>query len=203
MEYGHFLIIIILILILNKSSLKEYLTTKKEISDLDKRYYKVSSNLSDSRKAANKLSELHAFIINLMTVLKKKFVLGNEGSLSERMFVTRLLKRYNPDTFSENNPDNSGETSFVVNKGEQFSVCLREKNNGKIGAFHQNNTLQFVIMHELSHIGCNSFGHNEEFWTAFRFLIKEATSNGLYTPVNYSVNPTKYCGMTINHNPIF
>ena len=45
--------------------------------------------------------------------------------------------------------------------------------------------------------------HTEEFWSNFKFLLKEAKKEGIYNPIDYKKNPQPYCGMTITDNPYF
>ena len=45
--------------------------------------------------------------------------------------------------------------------------------------------------------------HTEEFWTNFKFLIKEADIINIYKPVDYKKSPVMYCGMNITDNPLY
>jgi hypothetical protein len=65
------------------------------------------------------------------------------------------------------------------------------------------NTLIFVDLHELSHLFDFSYGHEKEFWSGFKIILREAVELGLYDPVDYSRHAAKYCGMVINDNPYF
>ncbi len=60
------------------------------------------------------------------------------------------------------------------------------------------NTLIFVVLHELAHMASNSFGHNNEFQTNFRWLVDAARAAGIYQYVDYRSSPEKYCKMVIN-----
>ena len=64
------------------------------------------------------------------------------------------------------------------------------------------NTLTFVAIHEMGHLASGTVGHNQEFWDNFEFLLREATSIGLYKKVEYSKNPKSYCGIQITDSPI-
>lgn len=206
MKYGVCIIIILLILVVlsrNKTHIHEYLTTTREISIIDKRSYKVVSAFSDTQNAADRMSELHAFIISVLSNLKKKYVINEGGTQYNRSFVRRILARYNPDVLFENDPKHGEETSYVVNKGSKFAICLRSKNIGSLGKFHDKNILQFVALHELSHLGAITYGHNDEFWAGFKFMINEAAMAGLHHPVDYSREPVVYCGLPVKRNPYF
>jgi hypothetical protein len=50
---------------------------------------------------------------------------------------------------------------------------------------------------------CKSYGHNQEFWQNFKFLLENAETAGIYSSKDYKNKPTEYCGMTISDNPFF
>ena len=60
-----------------------------------------------------------------------------------------------------------------------------------------------MALHELAHIMTLSIGHTEEFWTNFKFLIKEADIINIYKPIDYKETPVTYCGMDITDNPLY
>ena len=53
-----------------------------------------------------------------------------------------------------------------------MALCLRHKKGDH--PFHDYNTLQFVMIHEIAHIASISEGHNQEFINNFRFLLRQA-----------------------------
>ena len=55
----------------------------------------------------------------------------------------------------------------------------------------------------MGHVCSKTIGHNDEFWTNFKFLLDIAVENGLYHPVDYKKNPQEYCGMDITDNPYY
>ena len=113
--------------------------------------------------------------------------------------VNALITRFKPENMCENDL-NADSTSYSENKGEKIVVCLREKtpNNPLI----DENTIMFVILHEMAHLMTTTVGHTTEFWTNFRIILQDAVQCGIYTPVNYAQKPTGYCGMTITDSPI-
>ncbi len=124
--------------------------------------------------------------------------------LGER--VMQLMKNYNVDNIYEISPLNpSGSTSYTENKGEKLVLCLRKKepNVENEYEFHDINTIMFVVLHELTHIMNDQWGHKEQYWRMFKFVILNAVEAGIYEPVNYSQNPITYCGMKITYNPYF
>ena len=89
--------------------------------------------------------------------------------------------------------------AYSVNKGEELSICIREKDTEK---FLDMNIVIFVAIHELSHIMSKSTGHTDEFWDNMKYLLEEGNKVGIYNPVDYSKNPVNYCGMEINSTPL-
>lgn len=196
------IIIIILLIYIIFGQTREYFTSSFVESDTDKRKYKVINSFHDKDDAANTMSEINKFIFAYLKYVRNKFVIKKQGTITEINFVKRMLKNYNPDTIFENNPKNGEDTSFVVNKGKKFGICLRGKKTNK-GKIHDMNTIKFVILHELSHLGTISYGHKYEFWSFFKFNIIQAYEAGLYYPVNYMNNPINYCGLDIIYSPYY
>jgi len=114
--------------------------------------------------------------------------------------VQRLSKNFNPNRIVETLPT-SEYTAYSENKGEKLAFCLRQYKNS--AALIDINTLTFVALHELSHLMSASIGHNEEFWSNFKFMLANAVDANVYKPVDYSKVPVEYCGMTINSSPIY
>ena len=114
--------------------------------------------------------------------------------------VERLVDNFNPRRIVETLPT-SEFTAYSEGKGAKLAFCLRKhKNEMKLIDI---NTLTFVSIHELAHLMTESVGHHQEFWTNFKFMLKNAVSEGLYIPVDYSKKPTDYCGLMIDDNPLF
>ena len=114
--------------------------------------------------------------------------------------IQRLVKNFNPHRIVETLPT-SEYTAYSEGKGAKLAFCLRKhKNEMKLIDI---NTLTFVALHELTHLMTESIGHKQEFWTNFKFMLKNAVSEGLYTPVDYTKHPTDYCGLMIDDNPLF
>jgi WLM domain len=120
--------------------------------------------------------------------------------------VIQLMNNYNIDKIYEISPLNpSGSTSYTENKGEKLVLCLRQKkpNGNKKHEFHDINTIMFVVLHELTHIMNDKWGHKEQYWRMFKFVVLNAVEAGIYEPVNYSKDPIIYCGMEITYNPFY
>jgi len=181
--------IIILIIVETNELFMEY-----KISKLNNKKYGVQETFPKDHEALELLAKLDSEMSLFVKDLEKKY------SNDER--IKRLVKGFTHVLIEETPDDNEGSTSFTINKGESMSLCLRHKQGER--DFHDYNTLQFVIIHEMAHICSVSEGHNSEFIANFKFLLKEATSLGYYTPFDYSKENKMYCGtINITNNPYF
>tara|TARA_B110000977_G_scaffold201209_1_gene294763 strand:+ start:8246 stop:8830 length:585 start_codon:yes stop_codon:yes gene_type:complete len=161
----------------------------KIMSSYDGREYLVR-NLSNGGDAADILATIREKLVTLCEYLSIK-------DNSER--TTRLISKFNPDNIKEVK-GGSKYTSYSINKGEQIVFCLRSRDG--TDKLIDINTVMFVALHELSHIMTKSIGHTPEFWKNFKYLLKIAVSLDLYKEVDYSINPQKYCGMTVTDTPL-
>jgi len=114
--------------------------------------------------------------------------------------VERLVSNFNPRRIVETLPT-SEFTAYSEGKGSKLAFCLRKSKNTM--NLTDINTLTFVAIHELAHLMTESVGHHPEFWKNFKFMLKNAVSEGIYDPVDYSKHPIDYCGLMIDDNPIF
>lgn len=113
--------------------------------------------------------------------------------------IIQLENNYNSNNLYEISPHNiMGNTSFTQQKSKMV-FCIRNKNN----EIHDINTIMFVVLHELSHLMHDKWGHGESFWFLFKKVLEDAVEAGIYKPVDYSKYPQNYCGMTITQNPYF
>lgn len=159
------------------------------LNDLVKENGYTIRNLPDKSEAVNKLNNLNNKIMILIKKLKEKY--------PDDSRVQRLVNRYKPSILSEL-PGGSNNTSYSVNKGDKLVVCMRSK---KDNSFHDDNTIFFVVLHELAHIMTTSIGHKPEFWDNFRFLLKNAIEFNLYNYQDFNSEPQKYCGIKITDTP--
>lgn len=163
-------------------------------SDVDDQEYLVRK-ADDSIEAANTLARLNANVNMLIQRLLEKY------PTDER---TKLLdERYNPRALSEGSHE-SGYTSYSVNKGQRIIMCLRErrKNRSGPGKLENENTLMYVLIHELAHLATTEVGHPPVFWKNFKFLIKESVDLGIYSDRDYSTSPVNYCGIKIDSSAV-
>jgi hypothetical protein len=157
------------------------------VSKIDNRNYDVQIK-DDSEAAADLIAQVREKLILLVNHMFKTFPSNPK--------VIRLKKNFNPDVLKEG-IDNPSYTSYTVNKGEEIVLCLRT--DGKIVDI---NVLTFVCIHELSHIGNETIGHDEPFWEFFKELLIEAINIGVYIKYDYRKSPVKYCGMMITDSPL-
>ena len=179
-----FISIIFILLIIKKTFMSENLI--RVTSTKDNNQY-IVRDLPNSIDAANKLASINEKILHLINNLDES-----------KESVKRLKGNYKPESLSENTKD-SIYTSYSLNKGERISLCLREKLDDVI--FEDNNTIIFVVIHELAHLMTESVGHTDEFWDNMRYLLEEASKLGIYKVVDYEKENVEYCGMYIKSTP--
>jgi hypothetical protein len=175
--------------------------------------YKIHEDLDNPRLAAETMDNLNRIAKKLIYRLNDKYIDNQHGYNSIKPeyreivigSIKRLTSRFKTANMEENIPERSGgDTSYVVDKGSTFAMCVRDpKNNNKIEAGEKINELTFVLIHEMSHLAYNGWGHDNGFWTIFRFLLQEAADIDLYIPVNYKKNKMPYCGIVISYSPLY
>jgi hypothetical protein len=183
---------IIILLIVGAISIALLVTRYKDntenITAVDGKNYKVRTDgLSD--ESANRLATLVGKVNGII-----KYMIDNDLPTPE--IAHRLQYRWRKCEVRETA---SGEDSaaYTVNKGEEMRVCLK---NDK-GEFENENTMMFVVLHELGHMMSVSYGHNDEFKDNFQAITEIASKLGYYTPEDFGSNPVNYCGTTITSTP--
>jgi predicted metal-dependent hydrolase len=81
-------------------------------------------------------------------------------------------------------------------------VCLRDKTKAPEYPLIEENTVMFVMLHEMAHLMTETIGHTQEFWNNFKRILHDAVKLGIYKQVNYAQKPTPYCGMIITSSPL-
>ena len=158
----------------------------------------IDGNKYCVRERAN--LEQAADLLAQTTYKCKKFVIYMAKKHPQNEVTKKLVDGFNPKRIQETLPT-SEHTAYSENKGEKIAFCLtKSKTNPKL---IDENTLMFVALHELTHVGTSSIGHTPEFWRNFKFVLENATEAGLYKPVDYKKQPKGYCGMTISDNPYY
>ena len=75
-------------------------------------------------------------------------------------YIKRLKKKFHRNrTQVYENTTKLGSTSYSVNKGEELVFCIRHRKKKNKNKLHKINTLMYVAIHELAHIGCPEIGH--------------------------------------------
>lgn len=159
-------------------------------STVDNNEYLVRS-LPDKQEAANLLA-------NIRKKLEKTVKYLNDNEPDNKITI-QLLKNFRSDKISEGS-ENSKYTSYSINKGEQIVFCLRSRDADK--KLVDLNTMVFVALHELAHIGTVSVGHTSEFWENFKWILKKAVKADVYVYQDFNNKPVGYCGITITDNPL-
>jgi len=174
--------------------------------------YKVYETLVDPQLAATELDKLNRIAKRLIYYLNDKYINHNDGYNSikpqyrDRVLsgIRDLTNNYKTNTLQENIPTATDkDTSYVIDKGDAFAMCVRDTKNNNIVPTDGWNERVFVMVHEMSHLFTKAFGHDMEFWTNFKFLLGETTKMGMYTPVNYKITNMPYCSIQISYSPLF
>ena len=131
----------------------------------------------------------------------KKLVKHMIEKYPENDYCQRLNKNFNPEQIKENLP-NSTLTSYTENKGQSISLCVNKDKKNKNELIDEN-TLMFVLIHELAHCSTKTVGHQTDFWEFFKFLLKEAVTINIYNPENYKTSPKPYCGIKLENSPYY
>lgn len=191
---------VLILMCLTRHEIDNFISREYVTSHIDGRNYPVVGSFQGEQKAADLLAKINGFLVAVIENMKRKYINQGKGGNYEKTATLILLDKYDPDVLFENNPVGKENTSYVSNKGESIAFCLREKKTGENNLHHWN-SVQFVALHEISHIITEEYGHGAEFWRNFKFMIEEAVDAGLYTPVDYKQHPESYCGVFINYNP--
>lgn len=174
-------------------------------------HYKVHEDLENPEMAAKTMDHLNTVALDLIKYLDAKYLRNPNGQRIIKPEHWAMIKKgiqatkqnYKTANLEENIPERSGgDTSYVIDKGDVFAMCLRDPTNGnKIDP--KMNDLIFVLIHEIGHLFCSEWGHSDRFWNNFKFLLQEATEAGLYVPVDYKRNGSPYCGIIITYSPLY
>lgn len=173
--------------------------------------YKVHEDLENPLEAAKTMDKLNFKATKLIDYLMNKYVhdQANLMTIKEdkrtivRNGIKAMKKNFKTANMEENIPERSGgDTSYVIDKGEVFAMCLRDpKRNNKLQ--EDENDLTFVLIHEMAHLFTSTYGHDTLFWNNFRFLLQEAVGIHLYKPINYKKTGSPYCGIVVTYSPLY
>lgn len=152
-------------------------------------------NLPNKEKAVETMAAVHTGLVKLYEYYK------TTPNVAQDPAVARFVSRFSSDVFVENDMQ-SPDTSYSENKGQKIVVCLRDKTKPPQYPVIDQNTIMFVMLHEMAHLMTETIGHTSEFWNNFKRILQDAIQLGIYQPVNYAQRPTPYCGMTITDSPL-
>lgn len=195
--------VVLLYLLWSRNSEESYSIMGTEVSDVDQQSYTIKKavcsrttgecvKMRQTKEAANMLATVKRNLVRLVATLKNKY--------PDNPDVIRLVSRFSPDAILEGS-NNSGLTTYTVNKGQEIAFCLRTRDSQKALETDMN-TLMYVALHELSHILDENHdpNHKNGFPKKMQFIIKEAIEIGIYSPRDYRVSPADHCGIIINSN---
>jgi len=173
--------------------------------------YKVHEDLDQPVLAAETLDRLNTVAGKLIQFLEGRYIKNPAGlnaiapqhRETVKSGVIALRKNFRTASLEENIPARSGgDTSYVIDKGTTFAMCLRDPaKNNQVDS--DGNTLVFVLLHELTHLFTATYGHDQTFWNNFGFVLGEAVEAGLYEPVDYARRMTPYCGIKVSYSPFY
>lgn len=191
-------------------------------SSFDGEHYNVIGCFDNSKEAADLMARVNSIVLDFLNYLKDKYEI-NKVSINDNMRTTtfggsagnsfnssrskptqiiieRILTNYNPEVIYENQPTGKDGTSYTLDKGSKLVLCLRDK---KTKQLHDIDILVFVALHEVAHMGNETWGHDDKFWQTFKFLLQEARLAGIHQPKDYALHPVVYCGLPIDYNPFY
>jgi hypothetical protein len=198
---------IVILIICYCDEIETFVSQAHVCNQEDGHCYKVVGKYGNVGEASRILAHLNKFGVKLLRHLRNKYIFNKDIAAQPRNYgrvelVKFLIENYNPDNIIENAPTSDVNTSYVDDKGKVFAICLREKVTG-FHNFHKMEELEFVVLHEMSHMATTSFGHENDFWANFKFLLQEAEMAGIHTPVNYERYPMVYCSLKVDYSPYF
>jgi Zn-dependent protease with chaperone function len=160
-------------------------------STYDFRSYKV---LNGSIESANLLAQLNERVTILLEHMNRL----------NSPYIIDLYEKFNPDSLIEHAPNITNyHVAYTLNKGLLIGICLTDYTK-KPNVKHNINELTFVLLHELSHIASKTRGHDHTFWLIFKDLLNHAIEINIYKPINYSMEPFKYCnGRQVAYSPVY
>jgi hypothetical protein len=129
----------------------------------------------------------------------------HQNVLPNKVVADRLLTRWKK---IRSNPRGLREVglgektaAYTVNKSDQIRICIRNPDpQGNNDLFENENDSMLVLLHELAHVMSKGYGHDVEFKRNFSYIVRLAVKLGIYNYVDYTSNPTNYCGTDITNN---
>lgn len=184
----------------------------KQRSDLDHKYYFVSAELPDRKKAANKLAEVYKRQQTLLQKIDENLstqrkIIYRKTDITKNM--RRLVKKHyqKESGFAEYHNPYDKTVGSNSDKGLLIEVCLRDKY--KPSNFNRDNTIFRVNVHELAHSADKEFrgdgelAHGPFFYLLMDYLLNEAQHLGIYSCAEYKKSNREYCGLVLSEEDSF
>lgn len=186
------LVILVLSVILYQLFIKENTPRTIVKSKKDGSFY-IVQDLPDKQEASDILAEIKERLRNIVYRLYETDKEDENIQLLYKRFIER------PTLLTEGVIDER-YTTYTLNKGQKMVFCLRTRNQEK--RLYDINTLMYVSLHELAHIGSITYHHTPEFHKVFEMLLNTAVNMNYYVYEDYSQTPKEYCGLTISSNAL-
>jgi len=165
-------------------------------SSINNKFYLVR-NLDDKQTSSNIISKIDNDLKRLVIQVYKECLKSDINKDKDMLrYIKRIVERIDNINYRETSPY-SRHTSYSVNKGEEIVLCIRSKKTGKL---HDYNTILYVAIHEIAHVGCTEIGHTKLFFDINKYLLGKAIKYNIYKMDNYQRSPVSYCGITIKNN---
>lgn len=192
----------IVILFQSEFSMKENDTVKYQKTSQKNEYFMVQDNKNEpewiSKEVANRLSRLSDKIDKL--VLDMYNTNFPTITIAQRLFNRWKRIRENPSGLRETSIEDK-IAAYTINKGQELRICVRDRSKSdKI--FTDENTMMFVMLHELGHLMSVTYGHNTEFKENFSAVTTRALELGLYIYEPFDKENKSYCGTVITNSPV-
>jgi hypothetical protein len=128
--------------------------------DCNKSFYVIN------KKSANILCNIDNSIMKLIAYMETHYP-GDKRTI-------KLKKKYKHNMLIESNSE-----AYTIGK-RYINICLKAPMSD----------IMYVIIHELSHLVSNTYGHDQEFFKNFKFLLNVSKSIGIRitAPNNYCKN---------------
>jgi hypothetical protein len=112
--------------------------------------------------------------------------------------IQRIKRRWNGKLHETSSTDNPHDTlAYSVNKGEAIHVCVRSED----GTMSEENSILFVVFHELAHVAEDEYGHPPSFFETMTYLLELADHLGIYTYTDHDKVDVHVCNRKLGHNP--
>jgi len=154
-------------------------------SDINGKTYKVL-NYGDTVSAANTLA-----------------ILDNKA----RDFIDKASAAYPTDAHIKRITSNWTGTLGEIPQTDTIAYALEKKDificvRDSTGTIQNIDDLFFVLLHELSHIQNDTYGHDDKFWKQFKRTLEIANKTGCLPYKDYDNYHVMVCGKVISSNPM-